>query len=98
MKIKPGYDCRYLDVVKNEIDDCSAVMVDANNAYTLDDIELLKRLDAYHLLMIEQPLAWDDIYNHHMVQRELSTPICLDESITKDALNCMDQMFYYAEK
>jgi O-succinylbenzoate synthase len=57
-------------------------MADANNAYTLADMDVMKALDAFHLMMIEQPLAWDDIYQHAALQRELRTPVCLDESIT----------------
>jgi len=57
-------------------------MVDANNAYSLQDKDLLKRFDNFHLMMIEQPLAWDDLVRHAELQKELKTPICLDESIT----------------
>jgi O-succinylbenzoate synthase len=56
-------------------------MADANSAFTLDDLPLLRRLDRFHLMMIEQPLAHDDIVDHAILQRELQTPICLDESI-----------------
>jgi O-succinylbenzoate synthase len=55
--------------------------VDANSAYTLADMEHLKRFDEFGLLMMEQPLWWDDISNHAKLQRHLQTPICLDESI-----------------
>jgi O-succinylbenzoate synthase len=58
-------------------------MVDANNAYTLDDLDLFRRLDPLGLLMIEQPLAWDDLVRHAELQRQIETPICLDESITR---------------
>jgi O-succinylbenzoate synthase len=57
------------------------LMADANSAYSLDDLDLLRRLDEFNLLMIEQPLDHDDIYEHSLLQRELQTPICLDESI-----------------
>src|SRR5690606_30379177 len=57
------------------------LMADANSAYTLEDIQLLKKLDAYELLMIEQPLAHDDIVDHATLQKNIKTPICLDESI-----------------
>src|SRR5690606_2518533 len=57
------------------------LMADANSAYTLQDIDHLKQLDPLNLMMIEQPLAYDDIIDHATLQRELSTPICLDESI-----------------
>ncbi|MDV2888223.1 enolase C-terminal domain-like protein, partial [Alkalihalophilus pseudofirmus] len=57
------------------------LMVDANSAYSLQDIEHLKKLDEYNLIMIEQPLAHDDIIDHAKLQRQLQTPICLDESV-----------------
>jgi O-succinylbenzoate synthase len=57
------------------------LMVDANSAYRLEDAPLLKQLDALYLIMIEQPLGWDDIYSHAQLQRQLDTPICLDECI-----------------
>src|SRR5699024_1056780 len=58
-----------------------AIMADANSAYTLDDVDLLKQLDAFDLMMIEQPLASDDIIDHAQLQKQIETPICLDESI-----------------
>src|SRR5699024_4945175 len=58
-----------------------AIMADANSAYRLEDIDLLKQLDDFDLMMIEQPLASDDIIDHATLQKELKTPICLDESI-----------------
>ncbi len=57
------------------------LQVDANSAYTLSDLETLKALDEFNLLLIEQPLEHDDIIDHARLQRELKTPICLDESI-----------------
>ncbi len=57
-------------------------MVDANNAYTSADFDHLARFDDLGLMMIEQPLAWDDVVQHAKLQRRLRTPICLDESIT----------------
>lgn len=80
VKIKPGKDVRYVAAVRHEFPDM-ALMADANSAYTLEDIDLLRRLDEFDLLMIEQPLDHDDIYEHSLLQRELQTPICLDESI-----------------
>jgi O-succinylbenzoate synthase len=59
-------------------------MVDANSAYQLKDWPHLKRLEAYYLMMIEQPLGWDDLYSHAELQRKLDTPICLDECIHTD--------------
>ena len=57
------------------------LMLDANSAYTLEDAEHLKLLDQFNLIMIEQPLSYDDIYEHSKLQPQLETPICLDESI-----------------
>ena len=57
-------------------------MADANNAYTLDDIDTLLKLDAFGLMMIEQPLSHDDLVRHSVLQKRLKTPICLDETIT----------------
>jgi O-succinylbenzoate synthase len=80
MKIKKGTDYEWVKAVRNRFPDIQ-LMADANGDYTLDDIELLKRLDEFNLTMIEQPLAYDDIYLHSKLQREITTPICLDESI-----------------
>jgi O-succinylbenzoate synthase len=57
------------------------LQVDANSAYTLNDVKIFKEMDDYHLLLIEQPLGYEDIYDHSKLQREIKTPICLDESI-----------------
>jgi len=80
IKIKPGAD---IDLVKSLREKFPRIrlMVDANSAYTLDDAALLKRLDDFYLIMIEQPLGYDDIYSHIWLQRRLETPICLDECI-----------------
>lgn len=80
VKIKPGFD---IDVIKalREAFPQVPLMADANSAYTLDDIDILKQLDQFNLTMIEQPLASDDIIDHAKLQKELKTPICLDESI-----------------
>jgi O-succinylbenzoate synthase len=83
VKIKPGSDLPYVRAVREAHGDRAPMMVDANNAYTLDDVGVLKQLDAYGLIMIEQPLEWDDLVRHAALQRQLRTPICLDESITK---------------
>lgn len=82
MKIRPGADIDFIGAVREKIGDEPTLMADANNAYTLDDIETLLQLDEFNLAMIEQPLAWDDIFYHRVLQSELKTPICLDESIT----------------
>ena len=57
------------------------LMVDANSAYTLEDVRLFKALDEFNLMMIEQPLAHDDIFDHAELQRQIKTPVCLDESV-----------------
>ncbi|MFT4417097.1 o-succinylbenzoate synthase [Fredinandcohnia humi] len=81
IKIKPGQDYELLRRIRNEFPTVP-LMADANSAYTLHDIDNLKALDKFNLMMIEQPLAADDIFDHAKLQRELHTPICLDESIT----------------
>jgi O-succinylbenzoate synthase len=80
IKIKPGWD---IDAVAMVRDSFGAIplMVDANAAYTLADAEHLARLDPYELMMIEQPLEYDDVMDHVELQRKIQTPICLDESI-----------------
>jgi len=82
MKIKPGADVEYVKAVREAVGSDAPLMVDANNAYTLDDIDTLKKLDDFGLIMIEQPLAWDDVVRHATLQKQMKTPICLDESIT----------------
>jgi O-succinylbenzoate synthase len=82
MKIKPGKDIEYVRAVRAAVGPDVPLMVDANNAYTLDDLPRLKQLDEFGLMMIEQPLAWDDLLRHARLQKEVKTPICLDESIS----------------
>lgn len=82
VKIRPGEDVQYVRAVVGELGDASIVMADANSAYTLEDTAHLQKLDALGLLMIEQPLAWDDLRRHAELQKHLRTPLCLDESIT----------------
>ena len=81
LKIKPGKDIEVIKAVRERFGDIP-LMVDANSAYTLEDISHLQQLDAFNLLMIEQPLAHDDIVDHAILQKQMKTPICLDESIT----------------
>ena len=83
MKIKPGADVAFVQAVREEFGTEAPLMADANNAYSLDDIYTFRRLDQLGLLMIEQPLDWDDLVRHAELQRQLKTPVCLDESITK---------------
>jgi o-succinylbenzoate synthase len=80
IKIAPGDDIRYVAALRKEFPDL-LLQVDANSAYTLDDIDLFRKLDEYNLILIEQPLGYEDIFDHSKLQRELKTPICLDESI-----------------
>lgn len=80
IKIKPGQDVALVDAVRSKFPDIR-LTVDANSAYSLADIGLLKQLDEYNLMMIEQPLAPGDIVDHAQLQREIKTPLCLDESI-----------------
>ncbi len=80
VKIKPGRDIEMLRKIRDKFPDIP-LMVDANSAYTLDDIELLKAMDEFNLMMIEQPLAAGDIVDHAKLQKEIRTPVCLDESI-----------------
>jgi len=80
VKIKPGFDVKVMRELRYHFPDVP-MMADANSAYRLSDIDLLKQLDEFNLMMIEQPLASDDIIDHGKLQSELKTPICLDESI-----------------
>ncbi|MFK2826675.1 o-succinylbenzoate synthase [Bacillus sp. B190/17] len=81
VKIKPGWDIKPLTAIRKRFGEQIPLMADANSAYTLDDMKLLKELDMFSLMMIEQPLAYDDIIDHATLQAEIATPICLDESI-----------------
>jgi len=80
VKIKPGWDAEVIEKIRERFPHI-ALMADANSAYSLEDLSRLKSLDRYYLMMIEQPLGWDDMLDHARLQRELTTPICLDESI-----------------
>jgi len=80
MKIKPGWDVDVIREVRRRFPD-TLLMADANSAYTLEDADRLKRLDEFGLMMIEQPLAHDEIIDHARLQAQLKTPICLDECI-----------------
>lgn len=80
IKIKPGQDLNVLKEIRQHYPDIP-LMVDANSAYTLDDLEHLKKFDQFNLMMIEQPLGHDDMLDHAKLQSEMATPICLDESI-----------------
>ncbi|QQE79440.1 o-succinylbenzoate synthase [Alicyclobacillus sp. SO9] len=80
LKVKPGWDIIPVAAIRESFPDLP-LMVDANSAYTLGDARHLSELDEYHLMMIEQPLAYDDIIHHAHLQKLISTPVCLDESI-----------------
>ncbi len=86
IKIAPDRDVAYLRAVRDALGDAVDVMADANSAYTLANANVLRQLDAFGLIMIEQPLGRDDLLRHATLQRELRTPLCLDESIT-----CLDR-------
>jgi O-succinylbenzoate synthase len=80
IKIKPGWDLKIIERVRKEFPDIH-LMGDANSAYKLADVSLFKQLDQFNLMMLEQPLAHDDIFDHATLQRQIQTPVCLDESI-----------------
>jgi O-succinylbenzoate synthase len=80
IKIKPGKDRELVQALRARFPSMP-LMVDANSAYELADAPLFRELDAYDLMMVEQPLAWDDIVDHATLQRQIQTPVCLDESI-----------------
>ena len=80
IKIKPGWDLKIIERVRKEFPDIR-LMGDANSAYKLSDVSLFRQLDCFNLMMLEQPLAHDDIFDHASLQRQIQTPVCLDESI-----------------
>ena len=91
VKVKPGWDLNILEPIRARWPDI-VLSCDANSAYTLDQVEHLRKFDQFNLLMIEQPLWNDDIYYHSQLQPQLKTPICLDESIrsSRDAAAALD--------
>ncbi|MFB3165546.1 o-succinylbenzoate synthase [Neobacillus sp. 179-C4.2 HS] len=91
IKINPSQDYSVLEAIRRYYPEL-LLMADANSAYTLNDIDKLRALDDFNLLMIEQPLASDDIIEHSLLQKEINTPICLDESIVSfdDAKNAVE--------
>ncbi|NNE99333.1 MAG: o-succinylbenzoate synthase [Pyrinomonadaceae bacterium] len=80
IKIAPHWDYDVVKRVREEFPDI-LLMGDANSAYTLDDIDLFKRMDEFDLMMFEQPLSHDDILDHAKLQKKINTPVCLDESV-----------------
>jgi O-succinylbenzoate synthase len=80
VKIKPGWDEKVAAAIRTRFPDLP-FQLDANSAYTLADAPLFKRIDAYNCLLVEQPMAEDDIIDHATLQKQIATPVCLDESI-----------------
>jgi O-succinylbenzoate synthase len=91
IKIKPGWDLNIVELVRREYPDIR-LSGDANSAYTLSDVQLFRELDRFNLMMVEQPLAYFDIFDHAELQKQIRTPICLDESIRapEDALHAIE--------
>jgi O-succinylbenzoate synthase len=81
LKIKPGWDYEPVKLVRETFGPDLLLQVDANTAYTRDDFDLLKRLDEFNLLLIEQPIEEEDILGHARLAEYIETPVCLDESI-----------------
>jgi O-succinylbenzoate synthase len=80
VKVKPGWDLAVLEAIRSRFPRIP-LMADANSAYTLADVAHLKDFDRFYLMMMEQPLGWDDMSDHAKLQKQIATPICLDESI-----------------
>lgn len=80
IKIAPGFDMQFVKALRKEFPGL-LLQVDANSAYTLDDADIFREMDDYNLSLIEQPLGYEDIFDHSKLQRLIKTPICLDESI-----------------
>jgi len=80
IKIEPGRDVETVAAVRDRFPEVP-IMVDANGAYTLEQSHIFRTLDRYDLMMVEQPLGYDDLSHHAQLQRDIETPICLDESI-----------------
>jgi o-succinylbenzoate synthase len=85
IKIKPGRDYDLLSAIRKEFPEVP-LMADANAAYTLKDVALLQSLEGFRLMMIEQPLHYEDLYEHSVLQAVLQTPVCLDESIVSQRI------------
>ncbi len=91
VKVKPGWDLDVLERIRGRWPEIT-LSCDANSAYTLDQVEHLRKFDQFRLLMIEQPLWSDDLYFHARLQKQLATALCLDESIrtARDADTALD--------
>lgn len=81
LKIEPGWDVEPVSAVRKVFGDNVLLQVDANQSYSLDDADLLAKLDAHNLLLIEQPLGEDDFLGHARLAKKIGSPVCLDESI-----------------
>ena len=86
LKIEPGWDAKIVAAVRDHVGDDVDLQVDAHAAYTRDDLDHLRALDEFGLLLVEQPLAADDLLGHSRLACTMDTPICLDESITSARL------------
>jgi len=82
LKIQPGWDVEPVRAVRERFGDDVLLQVDANTAYTLADARQLAKLDPFGLLLIEQPLDEEDVLGHAALAKQITTPVCLDESIT----------------
>jgi O-succinylbenzoate synthase len=91
VKIQPGSDLDFVRAAREALPPSTDLMADANSAYRIEDADHLSELDEFRLIMIEQPLHRDDLVRHAQLQRQLQTPICLDESIT-DVARCEDMV------
>ena len=80
IKIKPGWDLKIIELVRAKFPEIG-LMADANSAYSLADVAVFQAMDQYGLMMIEQPLGHDDLFDHAELQKQIATSICLDESI-----------------
>jgi len=91
IKIKPGWDVNIIERVRRSFPDIR-LMGDANSAYTLADAPLFQELDRFNLMMLEQPLSHEDIFDHAELQKQIKTPVCLDESIhsSEDARHAIE--------
>ena len=84
LKIEPGWDLEILSAVRAEFPDIE-LTVDANSAYSLDDLDTLHAIDEFDLHYIEQPLHWDDLTDHATLAPQMKTRLCLDETLTSPA-------------
>jgi o-succinylbenzoate synthase len=84
LKYRPGWALEIVEAVRSAFPE-GVFHIDCNSTYTLSDLAMFKALDGQRLAMIEQPLMYDDLLDHAALQRELNTPICLDESVTSAA-------------